>query len=115
MAKSDNHLKKTVVSQLKDITPTLQQSHVVYEVSCQCEKKYVGQTRQHLKERLKQHNNGVAIDGTVKNKEKTATTNKPEKKKLQGCIRKSKCSYGTHFKFQTPTSLARYQNPLQRN
>lgn len=64
VAKSDNNLRKTVFSRLKDQTPLMKQSSLVYEVTCECEEKYVGQTVQHLEERLKQHNDGKPIDGS---------------------------------------------------
>lgn len=46
---------KSFFGRVKDKTPTLRQSELVYELSCQCDKKYIGQTKQSLKSRLQQH------------------------------------------------------------
>lgn len=55
VGKADNCIKKTIFSKIKDKTPTLQQSNLVYQVTCECGVKYVGQTLQMLKSRLGQH------------------------------------------------------------
>lgn len=47
---------KFAYTQLKDKIPKNQQTHVVYKIPCNnCEEVYIGQTQQHLKERLKGH------------------------------------------------------------
>lgn len=47
---------KSFFGKVKDKTPVLQQSELVYELNCQCKMKYIGQTKQSLKARLQQHN-----------------------------------------------------------
>ena len=49
---------------VKGKTPNLQQSDVVYELSCQCQKKYIGQTKQRLKNRIQQHKNDIKNGST---------------------------------------------------
>ena len=39
----------------KDVLPTTLKSSVVYEYSCHCDSRYVGQTSQRLQDRIKQH------------------------------------------------------------
>jgi hypothetical protein len=51
VAKSGNTLKRSVFSVLKDKTPKLLQSNLVYSITCECEVKYVGESLQHLKDR----------------------------------------------------------------
>lgn len=60
VGKADNSLRKTVFSRLKDKTPKLQQSNVVYKIICQCHFTYVGQTCQTLCKRIYQHKNAIA-------------------------------------------------------
>lgn len=50
--RDDNTLKSSVFSRLKDPTPKLQQSHLVYLIPCSCGYNYVGQTMQCLKDRV---------------------------------------------------------------
>lgn len=45
LGKGANNLNGHVYSRLKDKTPKLQQSHVVYNIPCSCEVRYVGETR----------------------------------------------------------------------
>lgn len=47
----------SVYSRLKDPIPLLQQSCLVYRIPCTCGSCYIGQTKQRLEERLKQHKN----------------------------------------------------------
>lgn len=52
---------KIFFSGIKDKIPPEKQSGVVYEIACSnCEKVYVGQTKQYLGERLKQHKKDAA-------------------------------------------------------
>ena len=44
---------------VKDKCPKLNKSGVVYQVECSCNKIYIGQTGQYLKERLRQHKNEI--------------------------------------------------------
>lgn len=45
-------------TRLKDDIPKELRSDVCYEISCDCNVKYIGQTKQHLHKRFKQHQNG---------------------------------------------------------
>ena len=40
---------------LKDVLPTTLKGSVIYEYSCHCDSRYVGQTSQRLRDRIKQH------------------------------------------------------------
>lgn len=62
VAKPDNNLKMSVFSQIKDRTPMMQQSNVVYEIPCTCGKKYSGRTEQKLGKRVDQHKYYIATD-----------------------------------------------------
>ena len=42
-------------SNLKDKIPLEQQSNIVYQLSCECGQQYVGQSKQYLHQRVKQH------------------------------------------------------------
>lgn len=53
--------EKTVFSKLKDKTPLLQQSNVVYKVTCVCGLSYIGQTCQKLGKRMYQHRHAIDI------------------------------------------------------
>lgn len=46
---------KSCYTKLKDKTPLLDQFGIIYKIPCECDKCYVGQTRQHLKKRIAQH------------------------------------------------------------
>jgi predicted GIY-YIG superfamily endonuclease len=59
VGKASAPLKSTLFSKTKDPIPLSLQSNVVYEVKCKCEKVYVGQTKQFLKTRLKNHTDAV--------------------------------------------------------
>lgn len=59
VGKADNFVKKSVFSKIKDKTPILKQSNLVYLVTCECGVKYVGETLQLLESRLKQHKCGI--------------------------------------------------------
>ena len=50
---------KQFFGNVKDKTPILQQTNVVYEIKCECNKSYIGQTAQNLKNRIQQHKNDV--------------------------------------------------------
>lgn len=61
VAKADNNLKMSIFSKVKDKTPILQQSGVVYEIPCTCEKRYMGMTGQLLGKRTKQHKHAIEV------------------------------------------------------
>ncbi|KAI4476134.1 hypothetical protein M0804_013841 [Polistes exclamans] len=61
---------KSIYTKLKDKDDKLEQSNLVYKIPCECEKCYVGQTKQKLKKRLDQHRN----DSKPTNAQKTNTT-----------------------------------------
>lgn len=62
VGKGDKNLRKTVFSRLKDKTPTMQQSNVVYRVICSCGAGYVGQTKQKLCKRIYQHKHAINVN-----------------------------------------------------
>ena len=61
VGKAGNTLKKSVFSKLKDATPLMLLSYVVYEVTCECGYKYIGHTEQLLKQRMYQHKYNISI------------------------------------------------------
>ncbi|KAI4476895.1 hypothetical protein M0804_013222 [Polistes exclamans] len=61
---------KSIYTKLKDKDDKLEQSNLVYKIPCECERCYVGQTKQKLKKRLDQHRN----DSKPRNAQKTNTT-----------------------------------------
>ncbi len=50
-----------VFSRLKDKVPTLQQSHVVYNIPCSCEVRYVGETKNRVRTREDAHEYNIDI------------------------------------------------------
>lgn len=50
---------KQFFGKVKDKTDPLEKTKVVYKLNCNCGKKYVGQTKQYLKTRLRQHRSDV--------------------------------------------------------
>lgn len=57
VGKAENNLRKSIFTRLKDPTPLLQQSNLVYELKCECDASYRGQTKQRLGNRVNQHMN----------------------------------------------------------
>jgi hypothetical protein len=55
VGRADRPLDKILFSKLKDKTPKEQQSNIVYNITCECKKEYVGQTMQYFQTRFKQH------------------------------------------------------------
>lgn len=51
----NTHTVGRLYSNLKDTIPISRRSNLVYELTCSCQAKYVGQSRQFLGERLRQH------------------------------------------------------------
>lgn len=47
--------RKMLLAIHKDVLPTLQQSHIIYQFSCRCDSRYIGRTSQRLQDRVKQH------------------------------------------------------------
>lgn len=70
--KSQNHVKK-FFSKLKSQTPKMKQTHLVYKIPClDCNSFYIGQTIQHLGERIKAHKYAKsASTALTKHKEET--------------------------------------------
>lgn len=50
---------KVFYGRVKDPVPINNQSGVVYQIGCSCNQKYIGQTKQLLKNRVRQHQNDV--------------------------------------------------------
>lgn len=61
-----------VHTRLKDPTPTMKRSEVIYRIPCECGKCYVGQTSQLLGTRMRQHKYDCKPENHLKDKEKTA-------------------------------------------
>lgn len=60
-----NNLNRSIFSKVKDEVPTMQKSHVVYNIPCSCELCYVGETRNRVKTREEGHKyNIVAKNGS---------------------------------------------------
>jgi predicted GIY-YIG superfamily endonuclease len=55
IGKASRPLEQTVFSKLKDTTPKEHQSNIIYNIKCECDKNYVGQTQQYFASRFKQH------------------------------------------------------------
>lgn len=56
VAHQNHNNLRFLYTKLKDTTPTLQQTHIVYQIPCNnCNKVYIGQTQQHLSDRIKGH------------------------------------------------------------
>ncbi|KAI4476482.1 hypothetical protein M0804_013553 [Polistes exclamans] len=60
----------SINTKLKDKVNKFDQSNIVYKIQCECEKCYIGQTKQKIKKRLDQHKN----DCKPSNANKTNTT-----------------------------------------
>jgi hypothetical protein len=60
VGRSSYPLKKSIFSKTKDPIPLPQQSNLVYEVKCECNMVYVGQTKQYLKKRMENHSKAIA-------------------------------------------------------
>lgn len=61
VGKGNNNVKKFCFSKLKDKTIKMEQSNVVYKVTCSCGAIYIGQTKQKLKKRMYQHKYNARI------------------------------------------------------
>lgn len=61
VGKGYNNLKKSLFSKLKDKTPKLLQSELIYQIPCQCGFTYTGTTKQLLKDRIYQHKYNINI------------------------------------------------------
>lgn len=70
VGKGDNIVKRVCFSRLKDKTVKLEQSNVVYKVTCSCGLVYIGQTKQKLKKRMYQHK----YNAKIKNVDHSAIT-----------------------------------------
>ncbi|XP_044751504.1 uncharacterized protein LOC123312424 [Coccinella septempunctata] len=91
---------KKYFTQLKDSVPTNLQSSVVYNIPCSnCDKAYIGQTKQLLKDRIRQHKTD---SNNITHKEKTALTSHTFKE-------------GHKFNFEETTILDHENNNYRRN
>lgn len=61
VGRGDNNVKKYCFSRLKDKTVKMEQSNVVYKVTCSCGAIYIGQSKQKLKMRMYQHKYNAKI------------------------------------------------------
>ena len=57
VGKANKPLETTLFSKLKDVVPVEKQSNLVYNIKCECNSDYIGQTTQYLGTRIKQHIN----------------------------------------------------------
>ncbi|KAI4476528.1 hypothetical protein M0804_013507 [Polistes exclamans] len=92
---------KSIYTKLKDKDDKLEQSNLVYKIPCECEKCYVGQTKQKLKIRLDQHRN----DSKPRNAQKTNTT----------ALAEHHFNTGHIFKFDETKILDKEENWYKRN
>ncbi|KAI4476578.1 hypothetical protein M0804_013472 [Polistes exclamans] len=90
---------KSIYTKLKDKDDKLEQSNLVYKIPCECEKCYIGQTKQKLKKRLEQHRN----DSKPKNAQKTNTT----------ALAEHHFKTGHNFKFDETKILDKEDNCLE--
>ncbi|XP_044756971.1 uncharacterized protein LOC123315370 [Coccinella septempunctata] len=87
-------------TKLKDCVPTMSQSSVVYKIPCSnCEKTYIGQTKQPLKDRIRQHR---ADSNNITHRDKTALTSHTHRE-------------GHKFHFEGTTVLDHENNSYRRN
>lgn len=61
VGRGDNNLKKSLFSNLKDKTPKLLRSDLIYRIPCSCGYNYTGTTNQWLKSRIYQHKYNISI------------------------------------------------------
>ncbi|XP_055589333.1 uncharacterized protein LOC129741619 [Uranotaenia lowii] len=54
-------IKSNIFTKLKDPIPIMQQTNVVYAITCACGNEYIGQTSQTLAKRIKQHETTVRL------------------------------------------------------
>ncbi|XP_044762063.1 uncharacterized protein LOC123319265 [Coccinella septempunctata] len=92
---------KCLYTRLKDPTPLLSLSNVIYKIPCSCGKSYIGQTKQYLKSRISQHTNDC----------KNQNQNKPNKTALAS----HHFETGHSFIFEDVTVLDREANWFKRN
>jgi hypothetical protein len=59
VGRATNPLKGTLFSRTKGRIPLGNQSELIYEVPCECGKVYIGQTKQYLRERMKNHQDAI--------------------------------------------------------
>ncbi|KAI4487237.1 hypothetical protein M0804_005386 [Polistes exclamans] len=86
----------SIYTKLKDKVDKFDQSNLVYKIPCECEKSYIGQTKQKLKKRLDQHKN----DCKPININKTNTT----------ALAEHHFKTGHNFKFDAATILDLEEN-----
>lgn len=55
IAKRFNTVGELFFSNIKEKTPKAKLSNLIYEITCECGLKYIGQTRQHLEKRIYEH------------------------------------------------------------
>ncbi|XP_044762054.1 uncharacterized protein LOC123319267 [Coccinella septempunctata] len=92
---------KCLYTRLKDPTPLLSLSNVIYKIPCSCGKSYIGQTKQYLKSRISQHTNDC----------KNQNQNKPNKTALAS----HHFETGHSFILEDVTVLDREANWFKRN
>ena len=86
---------------LKDPTPILKQSNLIYGIPCSCGSLYIGQTKQYLGNRLNQHKNDCKANNFAK-REKTA-------------LAMHHFDTGHNFNFDNAIVLERESNWYKRN
>lgn len=62
---------KSVYTRLKDRFPVLDRSNVIYKIPCTYGKSYIGQTKQKLRDRIKQHQYDCKNTNTLKENKTT--------------------------------------------
>ncbi|KAI4473653.1 hypothetical protein M0804_015250 [Polistes exclamans] len=90
----------SIFTKLKDKVDKLEQSNLVYKIPCECDKCYIGQTKQKLKKSLEQHKN----DCKPTNAQKNNTT----------ALAEHHFKTGHEFKFEETAILDREDNWTHR-
>ncbi|KAI4491746.1 hypothetical protein M0804_003138 [Polistes exclamans] len=82
----------SIYTKLKDKVDKLDQSNLVYKIPCECDKCYIGQTKEKLKKRIDQYRNDCKLTNAQKTNNTTA-------------LAEHHFKTGYNFKFDTATIL----------
>lgn len=62
VGKGGNNLHRSIFTRVKDKVPTMEKSHVVYKIPCNCEECYVGETRNRVRTREDGHKYNITAE-----------------------------------------------------